>query len=352
MTKGRLKRGLVLLAGILLLASALGYSVLTNPQWRDFDFHLFLASFRGLSWSWMLAAFALVYATYVTRAIRWRILMRPIKPKVSVWSLLSATVIGFGAIAVMGRPGEFVRPYLIAKKEEVPLSGQLAIWVLERSFDTLIVLAAVAFAVSRFQPQSAEGPLPPPWWNAVGEAVGLGTALVLILLILLRGYYGALVRALVRSLNRIPLPLVRSRLGRIENGLRVFGSGLQGLGDWRSMLGCLALSFLQWLLIAVAYYALLAACARDLDFHLTQAVIFMGISMAGSTVQIPGVGGGMQIAAVLGLTEVFGMQVELASSTAILIWVLTFLAVLPPALILLVQEGLSWAKLRQLGSEV
>jgi hypothetical protein len=85
---------------------------------------------------------------------------------------------------------------------------------------------------------------------------------------------------------------------------------------------------------------------------LIQAVIFMGVAMAGSTVQIPGVGGGIQIASVLALTEVFGMSVELATSTAILIWVMTFLVALPPALILLVHEGLSWAKLRQLGSEV
>jgi hypothetical protein len=59
----------------------------------------------------------------------------------------------------------------------------------------------------------------------------------------------------------------------------------------------------------------------------------------------------VQIAAVLGLTEIFGMPVELASSTAILVWFLTFLAVLPPALILLLHEGLSWAKLRHLESE-
>jgi hypothetical protein len=45
------------------------------------------------------------------------------------------------------------------------------------------------------------------------------------------------------------------------------------------------------------------------------------------------------------------MPVELASSTAILVWFLTFLAVLPPALILLLHEGLSWAKLRHLESE-
>jgi uncharacterized protein (TIRG00374 family) len=352
MTKGRLKRGLLLLAGTTVLAAALIHAILTNPEWRSFNFQRFLASFGDVAWSWMLLSFALVYASYVIRAVRWRIFIRPIKPEAKLWGLLSATVIGFGAIAVMGRSGEFVRPYLIAKKEEVPLSGQLAIWILERSFDTLIVLAAVAFAVARLQPRSMEGPLTPQWWNSVGEAVGLGSALVLAVLILLRGYYEPFAKLVLRVLGRLQIRAVQSRLGSVENALQVFSTGLRSLRDWRSMLGCLALSFLQWLLIAVAYYAVLTAVAQDLDFHLIQAVIFMGVAMAGSTVQIPGVGGGIQIASVLALTEVFGMSVELATSTAILIWVMTFLVALPPALILLVHEGLSWAKLRQLGSEV
>ncbi len=352
MTQGRLKRAQLLFAGISLLTAALIHSILTNPEWRNFNFRLFLTSFREVDWPWVLAAFALIYATYVTRAIRWRMLIRPVKPRPRFWNLLAATIIGFGAIAVMGRPGEFVRPYLIAKKEEVPLSGQLAIWVLERSFDTLIVLVAVAFAVARFQPRSAEGPLPPQWWNSVGEMVGLGTAIVLALLILLRGYYGALSALMVRALARIPIRFLQARLASIEHGLEVFGAGLRSLRNWRSMLGCLAWSLLQWLLIALAYYAVLTACSKDLNFHFGQAIIFMGVAMAGSAFQIPGVGGGIQITSVLALTEVFGMHVEQASSTAILIWVLTFLAILPPALILLVHEGLSWAKLRQLELEV
>jgi hypothetical protein len=39
--------------------------------------------------------------------------------------LLTATVIGFTAITLFGRAGDFVRPYLIAVKEQVPLTSQL-----------------------------------------------------------------------------------------------------------------------------------------------------------------------------------------------------------------------------------
>ena len=349
----RLKRGLTLAAGLSVLAAALLYSILTKPEWRQFDGSVFLASFEQIRWPWIVLAILLVYATYVIRALRWQILIRPVKPKPGFWNLLSATVMGFGAIAVMGRPGEFVRPYLIAKKEQVAVSGQIAVWVLERSFDSLIVLAAVAFAVGQFQPASLDAPL--HWWNALGQTVGLATIALLVLLVVLRGYYDLLCEHFFRLLPRLTSGATGSRsrawVEKMRQPLAVFGEGLRSLRDWRAMTACLLWSALQWLLIALCYYAVLAGCAPNLRFQFVQAVIFLGVVMAGSAFQVPGVGGGVQIAAVLGLTEIFGMPVELASSTAILVWFLTFLAVLPPALILLLHDGLSWAKLRHLESE-
>ena len=47
-------------------------------------------------------------------------------------------------MGILGRPAEIVRPYLIARKEQTPISSQLAIWVIERSFDMLILLATPA----------------------------------------------------------------------------------------------------------------------------------------------------------------------------------------------------------------
>ena len=348
----RVKQSLVLVAGLSVLTAALLYSMVTNSDWRHFDFRLFLQSFRGLQWAWVGAAFLLIYSTYLTRALRWRILIRPVKQAPRLWNLVSATVIGFGAIAVMGRPGEFVRPYLVAKKENLPVSGQLAVWVLERSFDTLILLAGIAFAVGSYQPVSEAGPLPAQWWNSLGRLVGLASIGVLAMLVLLRGYYDAMRSRAVSLLRGIVWSPLRTRLGEIEHFLAVFGQGLASLRDWRAMGMCLLWGLLQWFLVALSYYAVLLACAPGLRLNLEQAIIFMGIAMAGSAFQIPGVGGGMQIASVLALTEIFQMQVELATSTAILVWALTFLAILPPALILLVQEGLTWAKLRELESEV
>ena len=57
------------------------------------------------------------------------------KTATSLWRVFSATAIGFTAVVLFGRAGEPVRPYLIAKKEGVTFSSQVAAWVVERILD-------------------------------------------------------------------------------------------------------------------------------------------------------------------------------------------------------------------------
>ena len=58
-------------------------------------------------------------------------------------------------------------------------------------------------------------------------------------------------------------------------------------------------------------------------------MILLGFVAFGSVVQIPGVGGGMQIATVLVLTEFFGIGLEAASGIALVLWIITFVAIVP-----------------------
>jgi uncharacterized protein (TIRG00374 family) len=338
-----------MLLGLVVLGGALYYSIEHNPDWRKFDPKVFLQTLRGLDWRWLAGSVFAIYATYFLRALRWRVLIRPLKKDTSFRGLLSATVIGFGAIGLMGRAGELVRPYLIARRENLPVSSQLAAWVLERAFDTLILLAAVGFAVGQIDLDSlSTAPEIHQWVHAAGRAVGVGTVLLLLLLVLLRGYYDTFSAWLGPRLGF----LSHRQQHAIRHFLEVFGQGLHSLRSAGSMLLCLGLSVVQWLFIAAGYYAVLTASPSGPRLSFLENLIFMGMIMGGSIVQIPGVGGGVQITTVLALTEFFGVTVEVASGMALLIWVLTFLVVVPPALALVAWNGLTWGKLRQLESEV
>ena len=57
-----------------------------------------------------------IYLAYVFRSVRWALLMRHNK-KVPPFSLLGTQVIGFTAVALIGRVADPVRPYLVAEED-------------------------------------------------------------------------------------------------------------------------------------------------------------------------------------------------------------------------------------------
>jgi glycosyltransferase 2 family protein len=113
----RWKKGFLLLAVVVFATAALLYY-----RFRKSPFHwnVFLATFTGVNWVWLSLSILLILFTYVGRALRWKVMLRPLRLNASLWNINSATVIGFTAIFLLGRPGELVRPYLISLKERVP----------------------------------------------------------------------------------------------------------------------------------------------------------------------------------------------------------------------------------------
>ena len=87
-------------------------------------------------------------------------------------------------------------------------------------------------------------------------------------------------------------------------------------------------------------------------FTVTDTLVFCGFVGLGSAIQIPGVGGGMQVASILILTEFFGLTLEVSSAMAILIWITTYVVIVPIGILLALREGLNWKNLKQLESRL
>src|SRR5688572_27228513 len=78
----------------LVLIGIIAYKARTSPEWRNFDFSQLRTTTAQLEWRYLLITLALIYSTYVFRALRWREFLRPVKVA-SMDTLLVATVIGF-----------------------------------------------------------------------------------------------------------------------------------------------------------------------------------------------------------------------------------------------------------------
>jgi uncharacterized protein (TIRG00374 family) len=313
-----------------------------------FDWKLAGSTFARVRWPWVALSLVPIFGTYWGRALRWAVFLKPLKPHPSMRNLLSATVIGFTAITLFGRPGEFVRPYLIARKEQVPVTCQLAAWALERIFDLLMALLLFAFALTRVQTSGMHIGAKMTWILAAGGKVGgtLGVAILLVLLSL-RHFAEPLRLRLIRALRHLP----EKRLAGFEKIINALFQGVESMRSDASLIIVLLYSALEWVLICLAYWCLAQSFAGIVNLGVVDVLILLGFLSFGSVVQIPGVGGGMQVVSVLVLTEMFGVRFELASAFAVFLWAITFVAIVPLGLFVAVKEGLDWHSLKRIGRE-
>jgi uncharacterized protein (TIRG00374 family) len=270
------------------------------------------------------------------------------KERPSIRNLLSATVIGFAAITLFGRPGEFVRPYLIAVKERVPVASQLAAWLLERIFDLLMALVVFGFALARVEASDVHVGQRLAWVLAAGgRLVGLASVAVLVVLLSLRHFAEPARRRLIAALRFLP----ETQFSKMERLITAFVRGVESTRSDGALMLIFAYSVVEWALIAACYWCLAQSFAGVVSLTFVDVLIFMGFVSFGAVVQIPGIGGGSQVVAVVVLTELFGVRLELATGIAMLIWIFTFVAIVPVGLCLALKQGLDWHGLKRIGRE-
>lgn len=336
-------------------------------RWRTsgFDWDKFKESLLNLDWRWMAAGVALILLTYFGRAARWEVMLRPLREGIlntaglavpsqkatslpaDLWSIFSATAIGFTAVVLFGRAGEPVRPYLIAKKHGVPFSSQIAAWLVERILDLLMVLLIFGIALTQVSHGALQpGPRMRLVLQASGYTAGFAGAISLALLVALRQFRGRVQQRLTAALSFLPERFA-SRIGEF---LAAFQEGMQSTRSaWFAFL-LLFYTVVQWVVIAGAFWCVLRAFPETRGLGLTEVVILLGFVCFGSVLQLPGVGGGMQIAAALVLTELFGLTLEAATGIAVALWLVSFVAIVPVGLILAFHEGVQWRNLRHLNT--
>lgn len=316
-------------------------------HWRTFDWGTFWSQTHRIRKSRVLYGIALIYFAYALRAVRWKIFLRPVRPRTKVSELVSQTLIGFAGLALLGRAGEFIRPYLIARRVKLPFSSQLAVWTVERIFDFGAFALLLSVAVFR-EGGMLSIPDPGPFYRSLRLFVlflNLVVVAIAVLAIAINRRGESIASWVEKRMAHLP-----RRLGqRASAEVRKFGTGLNTIHGPVSLLWAAVTSVGMWYVIALAYKAVTHSYeVPALDIPLLQILILMGASMAGSILQLPGVGGGSQLAVIAMLSGPFAAPTEIAASCGILLWLVTFAAVVPVGLVLAHNERLS---LRELSKE-
>jgi len=317
-----------LILGSVVLVVLVGLALYAQHR-HPFDFHAFGEQFKRADWVKIAAAAGCIYLGYVIRAVRWALLLRPNK-KVPLFSLLGTQVIGFTAVALIGRVADLVRPYLVAKKTGLPLSTQVAVYIVERLFD----LGSTALIFSSVIALAPKGSLPHQevfnrvsFWGLAGTAVGV------IFLFAVRLSGDAVAGALQWSFG-----VFSKKLGAaIGDKVRTFRTGLDTLRSFSDFAVTLVLSLGMWGLITMAYLETARAFVASPQLGsmtLPQVMVLLGSSGVASLFQLPVLGWFTQIGAVEEtLRNLYGVAPEQAMACAATLLAVTFLCIVPVGLI-------------------
>src|SRR5829696_3037223 len=332
----RLRAPLVILLTIGLLAYFL-YGVELRPVWdatRQADARL------------LVAGVGITMLTYALRAFRWQYLLAPIGPT-RFWTAFRTTVIGFMASFLLpARPGEVLRPFLLARQEGLPATAAFATIILERLLDLVTVVSLFAWFVLTADPSamSAEpAALERVKLGGLIAAAGAGAALAVAFVA--AGHPERLGRWALRVERVLPARLARVVASFVET----FTQGLGVMRQPRRLLVALALSIPLWMSIAVGIW--LTSLAFHITFPYVGSFLVTIILVVGVAMPTPGAVGGFHAAYQIAVQSFFGAPDDRAIGAAIVLHGVSFVPVTLLGLVFMARDGLSLSRAQALAAD-
>jgi uncharacterized protein (TIRG00374 family) len=344
----RIVRNLVLLVITIGILGALLYHSRSAIAREGFSWSGLVHSLEQTRLGLILLAALAIYVCYAIRAQRWVGFSRYLGQG-RFGNVYQATLMGFAAVFLLGRAGEPVRPLLIARRDRLPISGTFGVYVLERVFDiaATLVLFGLGLLLATRQIAGAGD-------DSALIAARSGGLLMLGLLVLMVAFL-VYFRLHGAGLLQRRLDAWRERRGWRHRVALVFAGisdGLQAIRTWRDLWEAVGYSVAHWALVALAFVWTFRAFGGELGgLGYADAMLVLGVTMLGAVVQLPAIGGGAQAASFFALTAFFGISQEPAAAAAIVLWLVTFAAVLVIGVPLLIRQGLSFHELMELATE-
>jgi len=240
-------------------------------------------------------------------------------------------------VALIGRVADPVRPYLVAKKTGLPVSNQIAVYIVERLFDAgsmALIFSSVILVNAWF---GLSGALPHP--EIVKKAGYWGLTLTVmgaLFLVAVRLAGGA-----VASLLENAFGMISKKLGlAVGNKIRTFHSGLDTMRSFSDFAIAASLSLCMWGVITFAYLETTRAFVASpqlASMTLAKCMLLLAFSGGASVFQLPILGWFTQIGLVAAaISSFYGAAPEASTACAATLLFVTFLGIVP--------VGLVWAR--------
>ena len=251
---------------------------------------------------YFLASVFVGTAGYFIRALRWKVLLHPLKPDTALRSRFAGVSIGFAVNNVVPlRLGEIARALALTRVEPINLSGSLGSLVVERFLDAIVLLTLFLVPMALPSFPGADGLLSGAFGAMLRGTFGL---LVIFLagLVALLIFPEPIVRLAERLFARMP-----GRWGpRMVEALESFLRALKVLRHPVLLLKAVVWSYAFWLWHGLSFWLGFKAFGIDLGFAaavFTEAVVGFAVAIPAG----PGFFGTFQLGADLALSGVYAV---------------------------------------------
>jgi len=115
-------------------------------SFRGVDFDHLVDDLKSANYFWVFISLICSIVGYVSRAIRWRLLIEPLNYKPPIKNVFYALMFGYFANFAFPRIGEITRCGALTKSDKIPMDSLIGTVIIERAID-LIVLIILLFVV-------------------------------------------------------------------------------------------------------------------------------------------------------------------------------------------------------------
>ncbi len=340
-----MKKSGQLIIGLIVAFLAVYYTM------RNVSVSELMDSFRHVNYIWLLPAFVMMCLTYVARAIRWRVLLLPVK-EVKTFELFSPLMVGFMAGVLPARAGELIRAYLLGKKFELSFASSLATIVVERLFDLILLLFLFSWILV-FHGEIFDGNIA---WSGISirdlafqfGVFSLALVLVLIAFIYLLTFHNERAMSLVHWLVK---PFPEKWQYKLIQMVETFSQGLRVFRNVRALVFIAVATVGVWALIILQYYPLYWAYEIQDKSATSLVLLTVMICILITVLPTPAFLGSFNAGVLIALHEIMGETEVATVSFGFVAWGLNFAVIVLGGVYFILHDHISVRKLVDLEEE-
>jgi glycosyltransferase 2 family protein len=318
---------------------------------RNISFEELLNSFSGVNFLYLIPSAILIVISFALRGVRWKILLSPIK-EVKTTQLFSPLMIGFMGNLLPARAGEFIRAYLLAKREEIAFTGSFASIVVERIFDTFMLMGLfcwlLLFNSHIFSSETEFSGMTLDELAFKFGVLGCAGVVILTVFIYLMCFQKNLVAKIVIWVSKF-LPVGWDK--KIQTLVDKFGEGLEIVKDKGALVKVTFYSAAVWFLVALSYYPLYWAYDLQNKSAESVGILLVMVCIFIAAFPTPGFVGSFHLGVSVALHHIMGENEVVALSFGMVIWALNMAIVLLIGVYYILTDHLSPSQLTEMGEQ-